>query len=215
MSETVHPLFEKWKQYALREGIFQPQVVYGWFPCRAEGDKLHIYTDDGSRVRQTYQFPRQKKAPQLAIPDFFRPSSDRGLDVIGMMIVTIGALATPRIQQIYKSNAYTDYLYLHGLSVETAEALAEYWHKRMRVEMNIAEQDSPNNRELFQQKYHGSRFSFGYPACPNLEDQAMMFDLLEPQKIGVELSEEFQLHPEQSTSAIIVHHPQAKYFSVD
>jgi len=132
-----------------------------------------------------------------------------------MMIVTIGNAATPRIQEIYKSNQYTDYLYLHGLSVETAEALAEYWHKRMRMELKIAEADAPNNRELFQQRYHGSRFSFGYPACPHLEDQSKMFELLDPSRIGVELSEEFQLHPEQSTSAIIVHHEQAKYFSVE
>lgn len=137
------------------------------------------------------------------------------MDVIAMMIVTIGSTATPRIQEIYKNNQYTDYLYLHGLSVETAEALAEYWHKRIRLELKIAEHDSPNNRDLFQQKYQGSRYSFGYPACPHLEDQKMMFDLLDPSRIGIELSDEFQLHPEQSTSAIIVHHPDAKYFSVE
>lgn len=214
-AEEVYPLFEKWKQYALREGIFQPQVVYGYFPCQSEGDSLIVYKDDLKTERQRYVFPRQKKEPHLCISDFFRPKSSGEMDVLAMMIVTIGGLATPRIQEIYKKNQYTDYLYLHGLSVETAEALAEYWHKRIRQELKIADQDSPNNRDLFQQKYQGSRYSFGYPACPHLEDQAKLFELLEPSRIGVELSEEFQLHPEQSTSAIIVHHPDAKYFSVE
>jgi 5-methyltetrahydrofolate--homocysteine methyltransferase len=215
MKEKVYPAFEKWKAYALREGIFQPQVVYGYFPCRSEGNDLIIYQDDQKTERQRYTFPRQKAAPHRSIPDFFRPVGSTQVDVIGMMIVTIGGLATPRIQEIYKSNQYTDYLYLHGLSVETAEALAEQWHKRMREELGIAGADAPNIRELFQQKYQGSRYSFGYPACPNLEDQTKMFELLEPSRIGIELSEEFQLHPEQSTSALIIHHPEAKYFSVD
>ncbi|MCG3203869.1 MAG: Methionine synthase [Elusimicrobia bacterium] len=215
MEQKVNPLFEKWKQYALREGIFQPQVVYGYFPCQADENNLVIFNEDTKTERQRYEFPRQKKDPYLCISDFFRPLGSAEMDVIGMMIVTIGAAATPRIQEIYKKNEYTDYLYLHGLSVETAEALAEYWHKRMRQELKIDGEDSQKVRELFQQKYQGSRFSFGYPACPHLEDQKKMFELLEPQRIGIELSEEFQLHPEQSTSAIIVHHPQAKYFSVD
>lgn len=215
MKEKVYPLFEKWKQFAVREGIFQPQVVYGYFPCQSEGDSLVIYNEDLKAERQRYEFPRQKKEPFTCISDFFRAVGSKEMDVIGMMIVTIGNAATPRIQEIFKSNRYTDYLYLHGLSVETAEALAEYWHKRIRQELKIDGDDSPQIRELFQQKYHGSRYSFGYPACPNLEDQSKMFELLEPQRIGVELSEEFQLHPEQSTSAIIVHHPEAKYFSVE
>lgn len=215
MKEKVYPLYEKWKQYAIREGLFHPQVVYGYFPCQSDGNSLVIYHEDGKTERQRYDFPRQKKDPFLCISDFFRPVGSREKDVIAMMIVTIGSAASPRIQEIYKKNQYTDYLYLHGLSVETAEALAEYWHRRIREELKITSQDSPNVRELFQQKYQGSRYSFGYPACPNLEDQSKMFELLEPQKIGVELSEEFQLHPEQSTSALVVHHPDAKYFSVD
>ncbi len=215
MEQTVYPLYEKWKQYVLREGIFHPQVAYGYFPCQSDGDSLVIFNEDLKTERQRYVFPRQHKDPYLCISDFFRPLGSPEMDVIGMMIVTIGSDATPRIQEIYKSNQYTDYLYLHGLSVETAEALAEYWHKRIRLELGIANQDSPTPRDLFQQKYQGSRYSFGYPACPNLEDQVKIFDLLEPNRIGVELSEEFQLHPEQSTSAIIVHHPDAKYFSVD
>jgi 5-methyltetrahydrofolate--homocysteine methyltransferase len=215
MDEKVYPLFEKWKQYVLREGIFHPQVVYGYFPCQSDGNTLLIYDNDMKTVKEKFDFPRQKKEPFQCIADFFRPVSSGQMDVIGMMIVTIGAEATERIQEIFKKNAYTDYLYLHGLSVETAEALAEYWHKRMRVELGIAGEDHPETRELFHQHYHGSRYSFGYPACPRLEDQDKMFHLLDPKRIGVELSEEAQLHPEQSTSAIIVHHPAAKYFSVE
>ncbi len=216
LQEKVYPLFEKWKQYALREGIFHPQVVYGYYPCQSDGNKLIVFDPvDKKTVRQTFEFPRQHKEPFLCISDYFRPLGSPEMDVLGMMIVTIGSAATPRIQEIYKTGQYTDYLYLHGLSVETAEALAEYWHRRVREELKITGEDSPNVRELFQQKYQGSRFSFGYPACPNLEDQSKMFELLEPRRIGIELSEEFQLHPEQSTSAIIVHHPDAKYFSVD
>ncbi|MFN0118698.1 MAG: methionine synthase [Elusimicrobiota bacterium] len=215
MSEKVYPLYEKWKQYSSREGIFNCQVVYGYFPVQSEGNDLIVYHDDFKTERTRFKFPRQVKEPFYCISDFFKSKESGEMDVLGMMIVTIGKDATPRIQEIYKSNQYTDYLYLHGLSVETAEALAEYWHKRMREELNITDQDSKNVRELFQQKYHGSRYSFGYPACPHLEDQTKMFDLLEPQKIGISLSEEFQLDPEQSTSAIIVHHPHAKYFSIE
>lgn len=215
LEQKVYPLYEKWKNYVLREGIFHPMVVYGYFPCQSDKNSLIIYNDDLKTERLRFDFPRQKKEPHLCISDFFKPMGSKEIDVIGMMIVTIGEEATSHIQKIYQSHAYTDYLYLHGLSVETAEALAEYWHKRMRQELNITGQDSPVTRELFHQIYQGSRYSFGYPACPNLEDQSKMFELLDPSRIGISLSEEFQLHPEQSTSAIIVHHPQAKYFSVD
>ena len=156
-----------------------------------------------------------KKPPYYSIPDFFRSVESKEMDVIGMMVVTIGKEATPHIQKIYKSHRYTDYLYLHGLSVETAEALAEYWHRRMREELNITGEDAKEIRKYFQQNYQGSRFSFGYPACPHLEDQTQMFELLKPERIGIALSEEFQIDPEQSTSAIIVPHPEAKYFSVE
>jgi 5-methyltetrahydrofolate--homocysteine methyltransferase len=215
MKEEVYPLFDKWKNYALREGIFHPQVVYGYFPCQSEGNSLLVYDNEHKNILQKFEFPRQSKAPFYCISDFFQSTESGKMDVLPMMIVTIGKDATPRIQEIFRSNQYTDYLYLHGLSVETAEALAEYWHRRIRQELKIDGSDSPNMRELFRQQYQGSRYSFGYPACPNLEDQTKMFKLLEPERIGVSLSEEFQLDPEQSTSAIIVYHPEAKYFSVD
>ena len=215
MKEKVYPLYEKWKKYVLREGLFQPQVVYGYFPCQSDGDDLVVFKEDLKSERQRYQFPRMKKDPFYCISDFFQPVGSKQMDVIAMMLVTIGAKATPHIQKIYKKNDYTDYLYLHGLSVETAEALAEYWHRRIREELDITEEDAKEKRKFFQQNYRGSRYSFGYPACPNLEDQTKMFELLKPDRIGVKLSEEFQLDPEQSTSAIIVHHPKAKYFSVE
>src|SRR5688572_10419549 len=132
-----------------------------------------------------------------------------------MMIETIGSEATPKIQEIYKSNQYTDYLYFHGLSVETAEALAEYWHKKIREELGIASDDAPELPRLFAQGYRGSRYSFGYPACPDLEDQAILFTLIDPSTVGVGLTDEFQLDPEQSTSAIVAHHPEARYFTLE
>jgi 5-methyltetrahydrofolate--homocysteine methyltransferase len=136
------------------------------------------------------------------------------MDVLGCMLVTVGRRATGVARALFEEHNYTDYLYLHGLSVEAAEALAELWHKRMREELGIAGDDSPELTRLFRQAYRGSRYSFGYPACPNLEDQVGLCRLLQPDRIGVELSDEFQLEPEQSTSALIVHHPEAKYFNI-
>jgi 5-methyltetrahydrofolate--homocysteine methyltransferase len=137
------------------------------------------------------------------------------MDVVGFHLVTMGRRASQYSQELFKADNYAEYLYFHGLSVESAEALAEMWHKRIREELGIAGSDAEQITKLFHQQYQGSRFSFGYPACPNLEDQAKLFELLDPSRIEVELSEEFQLEPEQSTSAIIVHHPEAKYFSID
>jgi len=135
--------------------------------------------------------------------------------VVAFQLVTLGRRASEYAQELFKADNYSDYLYFHGLSVETAEALAEFWHRRVREELEIAGRDAVEMAKLFHQGYQGSRFSFGYPACPNLEEQSKLFELLDPARIGVELSEEFQLVPEQSTSAIIVHHEEAKYFSVD
>ena len=137
------------------------------------------------------------------------------MDVVAFHLVTVGRRASEYSQELFKSDNYADYLYFHGLSVESAEALAELWHKRIRQELGIADQDAPELTKLFHQAYQGSRFSFGYPACPSLEDQAKLFELIDPSRIDVELTEEFQLEPEQSTSAIIIHHPEAKYFSIE
>jgi 5-methyltetrahydrofolate--homocysteine methyltransferase len=162
-----------------------------------------------------FTFPRQREGRKLAISDFFAPKSSGKMDVLGLSLVTIGPKASVETQRLFEAGEYTRYLYLHGLSVETAEALAEYHHKKMREELGIAGEDSPHVRDLFHQKYRGSRYSFGYPACPHLEDQTKLFTLLDPEKnVGVRLTSGFLLEPEQSTSAIVVHHPAAKYFVV-
>lgn len=214
LAETVQPLFQKWKDHCLKQQLLVPQVVYGYFPCQSDGDALIVYQEDQKTEWVRFVFPRQKDTPQRCISDFFLPRSSGKMDLFGCSIVTVGTKASSEEQTLFKKNSYSDYLYLHGLSVETAEALAELWHRRMREELNIHREDSPHIREWFQQKYHGGRYSFGYPACPNLNDQVQLFELLNPARIGVSLSEEFQLVPEQSTSAIIVHHPEAKYFNV-
>ena len=162
-----------------------------------------------------FTFPRQKEGRKLCISDFFAPKCSGKMDVIGVSLVTIGAQASKETQRLFEGGEYTKYLYLHGLSVETAEALAELHHKNMREELGIANEDSSHIRDLFHQKYRGSRYSFGYPACPNLEDQTKLFALLHPEEnVGVRLTSGFLLEPEQSTSAIVVHHPAAKYFVV-
>jgi len=214
LDEKVQPLFQKWKDYCLKQQLLVPQVVYGYFPCQSEGDQLVIYREDQKTEWVRFSFPRQRDTPQRCLSDFFLPKASGKMDVFGCSIVTVGTQASDKEHKLFKENAYSDYLFLHGLSVETAEALAELWHRRMREELGIAGEDSPNIRDWFHQHYHGGRYSFGYPACPNLEDQKQLFQLLDPSRIQVSLSEEFQLVPEQSTSAIVVHHPEAKYFNV-
>ena len=210
----VRPIYERWKTRCGAEGILQPRVVYGYFPCQSDGDDLLVFAEDGRTLRERFRFPRQPGGRRLCLADFFAGKESGREDVVGCMLVTVGRRASEVTRQLFGEHNYTDYLYLHGLSVESAEALAELWHKRMREELGISAEDSPDLSRIFRQGYRGSRYSFGYPACPNLEDQAKLFALLEPERIGVELSEEFQLDPEQSTSAIIVHHPEAKYFNI-
>jgi 5-methyltetrahydrofolate--homocysteine methyltransferase len=169
----------------------------------------------GAKELLRFTFPRQKEGRRLSIADFLAPKSSGKMDVIGLSLVTIGAKASGETQRLFEGGEYTKYLYLHGLSVETAEALAEVHHKKMREELGIASDDAPEIRDLFHQKYRGSRYSFGYPACPNLEDQTKIFALLKPEEnVAVRLTSGFLLEPEQSTSAIVVHHPGAKYFVV-
>jgi 5-methyltetrahydrofolate--homocysteine methyltransferase len=222
VEDEVLPVFEKLKEKCSAEKILQPAVVYGYWPCNADGDDLVIWEPEGDgrkaigerREIERFRFPRQEGGRRLCISDFFRPIESGEVDVIGMHCVTMGKRASEEAKKLFKANKYTDYLYLHGLGVETAEALAEFWHKRMRQELGIAGEDSPRIRELFTQRYRGSRYSFGYPACPDMSDQEKLFKLLNPSRIGCELTENWQIDPEQSTSAIIVHHPEAKYFNV-
>jgi 5-methyltetrahydrofolate--homocysteine methyltransferase len=198
--------------------LFEPKVVYGYFPCQSEGNDVIIYDPSaGAPARELlrFTFPRQKEGRRLSIADFFTPKNSGKIDVFGASLVTIGPKASLETQRLFEAGEYTRYLYLHGLSVETAEALAEFHHKKMREELGIANEDSPHIRDLFHQKYRGSRYSFGYPACPNLEDQTKLFTLLHPEEnVGVRLTTGFLLDPEQSTSAIVTHHPAAKYFVV-
>lgn len=212
---TVRPIYEEMKSRSKREGLLTPKVVYGYFPCHSEGNDLVILTDDHLAERMRFTFPRQPSGKHLCLADFFAPKESGRTDVVAFQLVTMGSRATEYSRELFKADNYAEYLYFHGLSVEAAEALAELWHKRIRAELHIADNDAGEVRKLFRQEYQGSRYSFGYPACPRLEDQAKLFELLNPERIGVELSEEFQLDPEQSTSAIIVHHPEAKYFSID
>jgi 5-methyltetrahydrofolate--homocysteine methyltransferase len=210
----VRPIYERWKARCEADQILQPRVVYGYFPCQSEGNDLIVYAEDSRTPRVRFTFPRQPGGRHLCLADFFAAGDSGRMDVLGCMLVTVGRRASEATRELFEQHNYTDYLYLHGLSVEAAEALAELWHRRMRAELGIAGEDSPDLDRIFRQGYRGSRYSFGYPACPNLEDQAKLFTLLEPERIGVDLSEEFQLNPEQSTSAIVLHHPEAKYFNI-
>ncbi|HEX8181509.1 MAG TPA: methionine synthase [Pyrinomonadaceae bacterium] len=213
--DKVRPIYEELKARSAREALLTPQVVYGYFPCQSAGNDLVVYHDDERTERMRFTFPRQPAGKRLCLADYFAAQDSGRMDVVAFQLVTVGRRASEYAHELFAADKYADYLYFHGLSVEAAEALAELWHKRVRAELGIAERDAPELPKLFQQGYQGSRFSFGYPACPNLEDQTKLFELLDPARIGVTLSEEFQLEPEQSTSAIIVHHEQAKYFSID
>jgi 5-methyltetrahydrofolate--homocysteine methyltransferase len=219
VTEEVRPKFNELKARVMREGLLEAKVVYGYFPCASEGNDLILFEDDLITERTRFAFPRQpveqRGGQRLCLADFFLPVDAPERDVVAFHLVTMGKTASEYSARLFESDNYSDYLLFHGLSVESAEALAEMWHKRIREELGIAGADSPDLSKLFHQGYQGSRFSFGYPACPNLEDQVKLFELLGPERIGVELTEEFQLDPEQSTSAIIVHHPSARYFNIE
>jgi 5-methyltetrahydrofolate--homocysteine methyltransferase len=198
---------------AKAEGLLVPAVAWGYFPVNADGDDLVVWSDDERTAeRLRFRFPRQKKDRYLCISDFFRSVESGEADYAGFHVVTIGDEASERERELFAADKYQDYLLLHGLSVEMAEALAELWHRRIREEWGFADEDGPTLAGLFRQQYRGSRYSWGYPACPDLEDQAKVAELLEIERIGVTLTEEFHLVPEQSTSAIVVPHPEAKYF---
>jgi 5-methyltetrahydrofolate--homocysteine methyltransferase len=198
---------------AKAEGVLVPSVAWGYFPVNSEGTDLVVYEDDSRTAeRVRFTFPRQRKEPYLCIADFFRPADSGEKDYVACQVVTVGSLASQRAAELFAENRYVDYVSLHGLSVEMTEALAELWHRRIREEWGFADEDAPTLTGLFRQQHRGGRYSFGYPACPDLEDNAKVVELLEAGRIGVTVSEEFQLHPEQTTLAIVCHHPKAKYF---
>ncbi|MFS8203733.1 methionine synthase [Streptomyces sp. CWNU-52B] len=192
--------------------LLEAAVVYGYFPCVSKDDDL-ILLDEQGNERTRFTFPRQRRGRRLCLADFFRPEESGETDVVGLQIVTVGNRIGEETAKLFEANSYRDYLELHGLSVQLAEALAEYWHARVRSELGFAGEDPSDVEDMFALKYRGARFSLGYGACPDLEDRAKIARLLDPERIGVHLSEEFQLHPEQSTDAIVIHHPEAKYFN--
>ena len=232
LKQNIYPDFDRLKKRVKKDKLLVPKVVYGYFPCQSEGNDLIIYKLKGvkdpvitwnylSTPTRTdleewlrFTFPRQEKGRFLCISDFFASRDSDRVDVVAFHLVTMGNVASEHSKVLYESNKYKEYLYFHGLSVESAEALAELWHKKIREELNIHQKDSDDVKKLFSQHFRGSRYSFGYPACPALEDQEKLFKLLRPERIGVTLTEEYQLVPEQSTSAIIVHHPEARYFNI-
>jgi 5-methyltetrahydrofolate--homocysteine methyltransferase len=224
VQEKFRPILRKLEDEVAASGLLQPAVVWGYFPAQSDGNDVIVYQapSPGSRVATEnlseflrFTFPRQREGRRLCVSDFFAPKSSGKMDVLGLSLVTVGPKASVETQRLFEGGEYTKYLYLHGLSVETAEALAELHHKNMRQELGIGGEDAAEIRDLFHQKYRGSRYSFGYPACPNLEDQTKLFALLHPEEnVGVRLTSGFLLEPEQSTSAIVVHHPGAKYFVV-
>jgi 5-methyltetrahydrofolate--homocysteine methyltransferase len=213
LAETEgRPRLRMWLERAQTEGLLQAAVVHGYFPCVSEGDDL-IVLDDAGGERERFTFPRQRRDRRLCLADFFRSRSSGQSDVVAFQLATIGPRISEATAELFAKHAYRDYLELHGLSVQLAEALAEYWHARTRGALGIGGADPDDLDGILRVGYQGCRYSFGYPACPDLEDRAKVMRLLEPERIGVTLSEEFQLAPEQSTDALIVHHREAKYFS--
>jgi len=238
LAEKVYPVLEHWKQRVIEENLLHPQVVYGYFPCQSEGNSLHIYdaatppnppVNRGEQEKEsslpvdgegwggvpiaTFNFPRQKSLKRLCIADFFAPVESGHIDVFPMQAVTVGNIATEFAQKLFADNQYTDYLYFHGLAVQTAEAVAEWLHARIRRELGFGSDEPDNIRDMLAQRYRGSRYSFGYPACPNIADQFKQLELLGANRINLYMDESEQLYPEQSTTAIITYHQAAKYFS--
>jgi 5-methyltetrahydrofolate--homocysteine methyltransferase len=222
LAEKVYPVLEEWKRRIVEEKLLQPQVVYGYFPCQAEGNSLLVYeagvmsSQDATDAKVSvakFDFPRQKSMRRLCIADFFAPVESGMIDVFPMQAVTVGNVATEFAQKLFAANQYTDYLYFHGLAVQTAEALAEWTHARIRRELGFGSEEPDNIRDVLAQRYRGSRYSFGYPACPNIRDQYKQLELLGCERINLYMDESEQLYPEQSTTAIVTYHPAAKYFS--
>lgn len=216
IQEEAQPSLARLKEWCLAENILQPAAAYGFFPAASQGNTLTVYAEDRHTVLSTFEFPRQEFAERLCLSDYIEPLQDgKPVDHVGFMAVTMGHEVSRRAMELKESGQYKDYLYLHGLSVEAAEALAEYFHQQMRQEWGIGNQDSTEIRKLFKGHYRGRRYAFGYPACPNLEDQTGLFQLIKPEEVGITLTEQFLLEPEQSTTAIVFHHPDAKYFNIE
>jgi len=221
LAQTVYPILEQWKQRIAEEHLLHPQAIYGYFPCQAEGNSLYIYDLEEVNPRgaerlepvATFEFPRQRSLRRLCIADFYAPKESGVLDVFPMQAVTVGGVATEYAKKLFDAHQYTDYLYFHGMAVQMAEAISEWLHARIRRELGFVAVEPDNIRDILAQRYQGSRYSFGYPACPNMQDQYKLLELLRSDRINLHMDESEQLYPEQSTTAIIAYHPAAKYFS--
>ncbi len=224
LQEKVHPILKRWQDKIKAENLLHPTLVYGYFPCQSEGNSLLVYSPEeveaaGGKIPEglqpvtVFEFPRQKSQRRLCIADFFAPKESGVVDVFPMQAVTVGEFATEYANDLFAKDEYTEYLYYHGMAVQTAEAMAEWCHARIRKELGFGDLEPDNIRDILQQHYQGSRYSFGYPACPNIKDQYKQFDLLGCDRVKMSLDESDQIYPEQSTSAIITYHPMAKYFS--
>ncbi|GCA80999.1 methionine synthase [Microcystis aeruginosa] len=222
LQEKVHPILTAWKEKIVKENLLNPTLIYGYFPCQSSGNSLLIYDPESIQAGEKpenlqpiaiFEFPRQKSGRRFCIADFFAPQESGIIDAFPMQAVTVGEIATEYAKSLFDANEYTEYLYYHGMAVQTAEAMAEWTHTRIRRELGFAEFDPDNIRDILQQRYQGSRYSFGYPACPNIQDQYKQLALLGCDRIGMYMDESEQLYPEQSTTAIITYHPTAKYFS--
>jgi 5-methyltetrahydrofolate--homocysteine methyltransferase len=224
LAEKVYPILAEWKAKVVEENSLHPTVIYGYFPCQSEGNSVYIYDPeiisqsdgkipDGLEPIVTFDFPRQKSGRRRCIADFFAPKESGITDVFPMQAVTVGEVATEYAKKLFEGDLYLPYLYYHGIAVQTAEALAEWTHARVRRELGFGDQEPDTIREILQQRYQGSRYSFGYPACPNMLDQYKQLELLQTDRINLFMDESEQIYPEQSTTAIITYHPAAKYFS--
>ncbi|MGH8671983.1 MAG: vitamin B12 dependent-methionine synthase activation domain-containing protein [Burkholderiales bacterium] len=211
----LDPILNRMVAQSERERVLRPQALYGYFPCQAEADTLIVFHDPrGKNERCRFEFPRQSSGRGLCIADYFRPAEIGEIDVVAFQLVTVGQHTADHARELFAHDNYQEYLYWHGLNAEGAEGLAEFVHKRIRAELGFSGEDARDIGDLIKQKYRGSRYSFGYPACPNLADQRNILELLEAARINVVMGDEDQLWPEDSTSAIVVHHPAAKYFVV-
>lgn len=222
LEEKVYPVLAEWKQKVKDENLMHPQLVYGYFPCVAEGNSVHVYdpevieqglTPKDAKPKFTWTFPRQKSLRRMCIADFFRPIEQNEFDCFPMQAVTVGHITADYARQLFAEDKYTDYLYFHGLAVQVAEAMAEWCHARVRKELGYGDLEPDNIRDMLAQRYQGSRYSFGYPACPRVADQAQQLEILGADRIQMTMDESEQLFPEESTTALMTYHPVAKYFS--
>jgi 5-methyltetrahydrofolate--homocysteine methyltransferase len=219
LEKEVYPILDHWKRRIVEENLLHPTIIYGYFPCQAEGNSLHVYYPEEAEAGQlgepaaTFTFPRQRSLRRLCLSDFFAPKETGQIDVFPMQAVTVGEIATEFAQKLFAANEYTDYLYYHGMAVQVAEAMAEWIHARIRRELGYGHLEPDNVRDVLAQRHQGSRYSFGYPACPKVSDQYRQLELMGTDRIGMFMDESEQLYPEQSTTAFVVYHPLAKYFS--